>query len=80
MMALEIRCNGCKKVPEDIGEYVHYAKAENAYADSPNEYITPTQYVQDQEGTYNPENGHFLCTECYINAGMPSSRWGWKAP
>jgi hypothetical protein len=24
-----------------------------------------------EEGTYNPINGHFLCDQCYIEAGMP---------
>jgi hypothetical protein len=28
--------------------------------------------VREEEGTYNPANGHFLCTHCYIAAGMPS--------
>lgn len=36
-------------------------------------------YIRQEEGTYNPENGHFLCDSCYIGAGMPvgfnGTRW-----
>ena len=45
--------------------------------------VTPDQreqYVRQEEGTYNPENGHFLCDMCYIKAGMPSSPYGWRCP
>jgi hypothetical protein len=45
--------------------------------------ITPEMreaYVRSEEGTYNPENGHFLCDGCYITAGMPSSPSGWRCP
>jgi hypothetical protein len=38
------------------------------------------EYVRQNEGTYNPENGHFLCDACYIRAGTPSSPTGWKCP
>jgi hypothetical protein len=44
------------------------------------ESMTPEQVVREQEGTFNPRNGHFLCTDCYIKAGMPSSPVGWHAP
>lgn len=37
-------------------------------------------YIVEEEGTYNPENGHFLCDDCYINAGQPSSINGWRCP
>ena len=42
--------------------------------------MTPEQFVRREEGTFNIENGHFLCTDCYIAAGMPSSPRGWTAP
>jgi hypothetical protein len=42
--------------------------------------MTPEQYVRSEEGTFNLKNGHFACTACYINIGMPSSPRGWKAP
>jgi hypothetical protein len=38
------------------------------------------KYVRDNEGTYNQENGHFLCDGCYIAVGTPSSPTGWKCP
>ena len=56
-------CTGCNKRPDEIEEYVE-AAAENE--------VTPDEYVIDEEGTYNAGNGHFLCTDCYIAAGMPS--------
>ena len=37
-------------------------------------------YVIEEEGTYNPANGHFACDSDYIALGQPSSRSGWKCP
>lgn len=85
-------CQGCKKSPEELEEYVEQASAENEslegmHADEMEEMglipffrYTPTSFVQMEEGTYNPENGHFLCTDCYIAAGMPTAPQGWKCP
>jgi hypothetical protein len=64
-------CTGCNKRPEDIPEY-----AEAAFDDG----ISPDDYVKGEEGTYNAINGHFLCTDCYIKAGMPTAPGGWVAP
>lgn len=64
-------CTGCQKTPGQIEEYVEHAADEGT---------TPDAYVRSEEGTYNPENGHFLCTDCYFKAGMPSSPRGWVAP
>lgn len=64
-------CTGCNKHPDQIEEYVELAQDEG---------ITPDDYVRTEEGTYNRENGHFLCTACYCHAGMPSSDRGWVAP
>lgn len=64
-------CTGCKKHPSEIDEYVELALVEET---------TPDAYVRSEEGTYNRKNGHFLCTGCYIAAGMPSSPRGWIAP
>lgn len=64
-------CTGCNKRPDDIEEYVDMGKAEE---------MTPDEFVRTEEGTYNKDNGHFLCTECYIRAGQPSSPRGWTAP
>lgn len=64
-MSEEIKpiCQGCKKPVNQIQEYIE-ASAEME--------ISPEDYVKSEEGTYNPANGHFLCTDCYIKAGMPS--------
>lgn len=64
-------CVGCNQTADQLEEYVSLAKEED---------MDPSDWVSANEGTYNRENGHFLCTECYINAGMPSSPMGWKAP
>jgi len=64
-------CIGCRKEPHQIQEYVEAANDEG---------ITPEQYVRSEEGTFNAENGHFACTECYVGMGMPSSPTGWVAP
>lgn len=41
---------------------------------------TTAEYVRAEDGTYNPETNHFLCDDCYMRAGMPSSPNGWKCP
>lgn len=64
-------CTGCKKHADEIEEYIEIAKEES---------MTPDDYVRKEEGTYNRANGHFLCTKCYVKAGMPSSPRGWTAP
>lgn len=64
-------CIGCGKRPDELDEYIEAAKEAET---------SPDLYVQLEEGTYNTENGHFLCTPCYIKAGMPSSPEGWVAP
>lgn len=64
-------CIGCGKEPHELEEYV---EAATECDDS------PARYVMTEEGTYNPKNGHFLCTPCYIKAGMPSNPRGWMAP
>lgn len=68
---LDIRCNGCKKTPDQISEFV---------SEGHDLGISATEYVQTEEGTYNKNNGHFLCTSCYIAAGSPSTSRGWVAP
>ena len=64
-------CVGCNKTPEHLEEYVDAAGEER---------MTPDAYVRLFEGTYNRFNGHFLCTACYIEHGMPSGPRGWVAP
>lgn len=68
---MKIVCAYCDKTPAEIEEYVEMAKLEE---------MSPDEYVQREEGTYNRENGHFACTSCYIKSGMPSSPRGWVAP
>lgn len=68
---IEPICVGCNKRPDELEEYIE-AAAECA--------MTPDDYVREEEGTFNKANGHFLCTPCYVAAGQPSSRTGWKAP
>jgi hypothetical protein len=72
-MTKDIRCVGCGKLPQEIDEYVRAAREEPKFFKSAEDYVTR------EEGTYNPQNGHFLCTACYINAGSPSSPAGWIA-
>lgn len=64
-------CAGCGRHPGQIPEY---GSAMTGSA------LAPGDYVRAEEGTYNDENGHFLCTQCYIEAGMPSAPGGWVAP
>lgn len=61
----------CNRRPHEINEYAEQAAHEGISAD---------EYVIREEGTYNPESKHFLCTGCYIKAGMPSSPSGWRCP
>lgn len=67
-------CTGCNKRPDEIEEYIEGAAELE---------MTTDNYVKEEEGTYNPTNGHFLCTDCYIKAGMPSNphpQPNWTAP
>lgn len=66
-------CTGCNKRPDEIEEYIEAAKENDMTAD---------EYVREEEGTYNSANGHFLCTNCYIAAGMPARDYPdtWSAP
>ena len=64
-------CVGCHKYADEIEEYIEAGAADE---------MTPDEFVRELEGTFNPDNGHFLCTICYVQAGMPSSECGWIAP
>lgn len=61
----DIRCIDCGKAPGELGEYQQAGK-ENG--------MTPEAYVRLEEGTYNPENGHFLCTEDFITRELTSGQ------
>jgi len=70
--AYKLLCVGCNKTPQEISEYVEAAEQDG--------FDSADAYVRSEEGTLNTRNGHFLCTECYVNAGCPSSPQGWVAP
>jgi hypothetical protein len=70
-MTFELICIGCRKAPAEIDEYKEMGEVED---------MTPEDFVRREEGTYNRENGHFVCTDCYIKIGQPSSSRGWVAP
>lgn len=74
---LDLYCTGCGKPPAELQEYISAASEEATGIPGG---TSPDDYVWDEEGTLNRENGHFLCTSCYIRAGMPSSPRGWIAP
>ena len=64
------RCFGCLRTPAELPEVVAIAADEG---------VTPDEWVRTEEGTFNRENGHFACDECYVAIGMPSlpapARW-----
>lgn len=62
-------CMGCNNLAADCGYDSFLEPGESA-----------DEYVKREEGTYNHNNGHFLCDGCYIKAGMPSSPSGWICP
>jgi hypothetical protein len=67
----EIRCIRCDRTPDQIDEYVEAARDMD---------VSPWEYVRREEGTFNWRNGHFACTDCYLDMGAPSSPTGWVAP
>jgi hypothetical protein len=69
-VSMGLICAGCRKRPEELEEYVEAAREEET---------TPDEYVRENEGTLN-SRGEFLCTTCYVAAGMPASPTGWTAP
>lgn len=78
-----LSCNGCNKRPAQLG-YKTYRTDEDGEplteVDGTLLYANDDDYVWKEEGTLNRTNGHFLCDACYIKAGSPTSRYGWKAP
>jgi len=69
-------CIGCNRTPEEIDEYIE--AAQDDWGVRPG--MTPSEYVIEEDATYNSATSHFACTSCYIRMGMPSSKEGWKAP
>ena len=70
---MEIRCCCCGKKPEELEEYIEGAHEEG---------MTPEAYVQQEEGTFDPDTGGFACSPCYIRMGMPTRPYpdSWRAP
>lgn len=64
-------CMGCFKSPDQLACYTGLAEEMG---------ISPDDYVRQEEGTYNRNNGHFLCDDCYVAAGMPTEPGGWTCP
>ena len=66
-------CIGCGKSPGDIEEYADEALLKR---------ISPERYVKEFESTYNVNNGHFACSQCYMKMGAPigPAYKPWKAP
>ena len=67
----QLICVRCNHSPSELDEYIDIAREEG---------MTPDDYVWEEEGTLNKENGHFTCTDCYLAVGMPSSARGWVTP
>lgn len=62
-------CGGCARRPNEMPDSYPLEDGESA-----------KDFVLREEGTLNTQNGHFLCDECYIKNGMPSSPHGWVCP
>ena len=79
-------CIGCARRPHEIPGYVMACMEEEGTHDGPvmQSLAAPDSevrsYVINNEGTYNPLNGHILCDICYIKNGSPSSPSGWRCP
>lgn len=65
-----LACGRCRRSPDQIG-YGFFADEEHGE--------NADHYVWFNEGTLDRDSGVFLCDQCYIVWGMPSSRAGWKA-
>ena len=72
-MGLKPHCFVCKREAHEIEEYREALKGPEGEG-----YANEADYVRGEEGTYNPMNGLFRCTSCYILIGMPSSPRGWR--
>lgn len=58
----KMTCKVCGREPSQIFEYL-LAGLEFR--------MTPEEFVEKEEGTYNRDTQLFYCTECYIRIGMP---------
>jgi hypothetical protein len=72
MAEFEIRDPICGRRAADMDDYDGCIERED-----PSKPATPQQrvdYVLNEEGTYDPASGQFLCDSCYIKVGQPSGR------
>ncbi len=51
-------CPGCRQEASNIASVTAYARMEGE---------SPKEWVRKNEGTYNPNNDHFLCDKCFIS-------------
>lgn len=80
----------CKRLAADIEDldsfvYDSYGDYEDVLAEGggPNNETmrrAREDYIVEEEGTYNPETGHYLCDSCYIKAGQPTGADGRGGP
>lgn len=74
-------CMGCALRPHEISDYqVDYQVVAREHEDDDPTDSDINSWVIDNEGTFNPANGHILCDQCYIINGQPSSDRGWVCP
>lgn len=59
---MTVKCKVCKKEPKEILSVVMYAKEEG---------MSPEEFIQECDGTYNSRTKEFYCNNCYIKVGMP---------
>lgn len=59
----ECKCRGCGKKANELEEYKEH-EAKNWTADD----------EARSDGSYNPKDGTFLCTPCYVRVGMPTRK------
>jgi hypothetical protein len=62
---MDIKCIECGRHPWEIHEYQVLAED---YEEEPKDW---PRIMDCEDGSYNANNGHFWCTECYVNIGMP---------
>jgi hypothetical protein len=55
-------CKGCQRTPSHIDEYQEMADALK---------LTPDEYVEQYEETFDLRTRQFFCTPCWERAGMP---------
>jgi hypothetical protein len=74
----------CKRYARDIATFDFFIPQDpSSVPAEPTPTPTAEQreaYIRENESTYNPENGHFLCDECHVKAGMPAASEEWKCP